>query len=113
MTLSPAPAEPDRVIEESLAHSAPVPNGVQTKAGDGDEEMVEAEADEDATSVDTDIGAQVANTEPQDAQNVDTGIQEEEVSEAPVSNPDPSSDSGPAVEPCTTSDVNSPTPAQP
>lgn len=162
-TVSPKPAEPVRVIEESHDHSAPVPNGVQTIAGDGDEEMVEAEADEDAPSVDTEIdaqvadtevnqgqvvdaevhdtqvagtevnqgqvadtevhdtqvadteahGAQVADTEAQDAQNVDTEMQEEKVSEASESNPEPSLDSGPAIEPCTASEENCPTPPQP
>lgn len=138
--VSPKPAEPDRVIEESHAHSSPVPNGVQTVAGDGDEEMVEAEADEDAPGVDTEINAQVADTEvhegqvadievhdaqvadsevhdaqvadteTQDVQNVDTEMQEEKISEAPESNAEPSSDSGPAMEPCTASEQISPTP---
>lgn len=152
-TVSPKPAEPDRVIEESHAHAAPVPNGLKTIAGDGDEEMVEAEADEDAPSVDTEIDAQVADTEvnqsqvadtevhdaqvadtevnqgqvadhevhdaqvadteAQDAKNVDTEMLEEKVSEAPESNPEPCSDSGPAIEPCTTSEENCPTPPQP
>lgn len=131
--VSPKPSEPDRVIEESRAHSAPIPNGVQTVAGDADEEMVEAEADEDAPGVDAEIDAQVADTEvhdaqvadtevhdtqvvdteTQDVQNVDTEMQEEKVSEAPEINPGPSSDSGPATEPCTPSEQISPTPPEP
>jgi len=141
--VSPKPAEPERDMEESQVHSDPVSNGLETTAGDGDEEMVEAEADEDAPSADADVhdaqvvdteidaqsadtevhNAQVADTEvhdPQNAdtevhdiQNVDTEMQEEKASEAPESSPDQSSDSNSLREPCTTIKQNPPTPEQP
>ena len=110
-------------------------------AGDGDEEMVEAEADDDAHSTDTEAHdaqvvdtevheAQVADTEVHDAQaavtetqaadtevhdiqNADAEMQEEMASEALESNPDHISDSDSAKEPCTTIEQNSPTTKQP
>ncbi|KAM0954226.1 putative protein phosphatase 4 core regulatory subunit R2 [Dioscorea sansibarensis] len=46
---SPASNEPQ------VHHSSPTPNGVETLAGDADEEMVEAEADEEAVNSDMDM----------------------------------------------------------
>ncbi|XP_020250657.1 serine/threonine-protein phosphatase 4 regulatory subunit 2 isoform X2 [Asparagus officinalis] len=114
---SPKPTEPDREVEESRSQSAPVSNGVETIAGDGDEEMVEAEADGDAPSADAEVNdaqnveidAQASDTVA-DVQNVDTEMQEEKVSEAPETNPKQSSDA--TKEPCTTSEHNPPAPEQ-
>lgn len=75
---SPKSAEPDRVAEEPPCHSAPVSNGVETKASDGDEEMVEADAGtevQDAAAQNAEVVAQVADAEVQDAARIaDTEI---------------------------------------
>lgn len=111
---SPKSAEPDRIVEESKDHSASVSNGVESMAGDRDEEMVEAEADEDAPRPDTEVDAQVADTQAQNAaQHSDIEMQEEKANEAPETDPEPTPPSDPAEEPCTMTEAKPTTPELP
>ncbi|WOL10353.1 hypothetical protein Cni_G19108 [Canna indica] len=56
--------------------STPVPNGIETAAGDGDEEMTDAEADEEATIADTEMREEkvsdVSTNEPETVSDSNT-----------------------------------------
>lgn len=82
-------ADPEQKSEELQGHTDLVPNGVESVAGDGDEEMAEAEVDED-----------VRNEETEVPQNVDTEMQVESAPDASEKDSEPShSDS--SGNPCT------------
>ncbi|XP_038977810.1 serine/threonine-protein phosphatase 4 regulatory subunit 2-like isoform X2 [Phoenix dactylifera] len=83
------PDEPDKASEVPCGQTDPVPNGVETVAGDGDEEMTDAEADE---------------TTP----NTDTEMQEEKVTETSDSDSELRSDANPSQELCTRSEEQNP-----
>lgn len=76
------PAESDKASEVPSVQTDPVPNGVETVAGDGDEEMADAEAN---------AGTPNTNSE----------MQEEKVAEASDSGSDLGSDANPSPELCT------------
>ncbi|XP_065021115.1 uncharacterized protein LOC135646005 [Musa acuminata AAA Group] len=75
--------------ENEITKENPVPNGVETPVGDGDEEMTDAEASE---STDT----------------ADTEMQEEKASETPPCKPETGSDSNTSSEACATSEQLTP-----
>ncbi|XP_073109454.1 uncharacterized protein [Elaeis guineensis] len=79
------PDEPDKASEVPSGQTDPVPNGVETVAGDGDEEMTDAEADENTT-------------------NTDSEMQEEKVTETSDGDSDIRSDANPSQELCTSSE---------
>lgn len=75
--------------ENKITKENPVPNGVETPVGDGDEEMTDAEASE---STDT----------------ADTEMQEEKASETPPCKPETGSDSNTSGGACATSEQQTP-----
>ncbi|XP_010917667.2 uncharacterized protein [Elaeis guineensis] len=83
------PDEPDKASEVPSGQTDPVPNGVETVAGDGDEEMTDAEADENTT-------------------NTDAEMQEEKVTETSDGDSDIRSDANPSQELCTSSEQQNP-----